>query len=311
MTIELAHVASWRDEPFFCVDLVEEDGNALIRSRYKHRPGQRMDNDGRLGARWSVRAVFSPTLNGRGPYPSDYWPHGWYRFRDALRKRERGWFDHALFGRAYAQAGTWRIAVAQRYRETIMVDANFEESNLSEITYDMVLGSDAVTEDGGAARAAELDDMLVALYPSAVVGVPFSTAWSILMAVWAVTDSLLTYDDVVVSLNVFHMSITATEAQYPLLMDPMNYNEREQVKRLRHDANTLAQRWAGEGKRLTTWENKSMRAAVQIAVSLYKDASREEEILLLNGDIEDPNFVPPGPYRVYSDFHPDSLERPV
>jgi len=309
MTIELAHVVSWRDEPAFCVSLTGEDGNALIRSRYKHRPGQRMDNDGRLGTRWNARFIFSPTLNARGPYPADYWPHGFFRFWDALKKRERGWFDHVFFGRTYAQAATWRIDVSTIYRETISIDVVFEESNLSEASFDLVLGSDAVTEDGAAARASELDAVLAALYPDSVVGVPFSFAWSVLMAAMAITSSVLSYDDVVVALNVFHLSITETVNTYPLLKDPVNYNDRDEVKRLRHDATTIAQRWAGEGKRLSTWENKSERSALQIVVSLYKDTSREEEFLLLNGSIEDPNFVPPGIYRVYSDFHSESRER--
>ena len=306
--VDLAHAASFRDILFPCMSVNEQSANALAKTMYAHREGQQVRNLGRLGARWDVRACFSPDF-GRDPYPTDLWPYGWFRFRDALYERERGYFDHPLFGKAYAQAASWRVNVSERHRDTIFVDISFEEANLDEPTYDLILGSDAMTTEGAENRAATLDTDLKALYPLLNLGDLFTDIWLDLMYALSLTEKVLTYDDVVMAVNLFHKSVTTVVSTYPLIMDPLNFNMQYNITLLRRDANEVARRFAGEGKRLTTWENTVPRTALQIVVMLYRDATRYDEFLKLNGKIENPLWVPPDVYRVYSDFHKDSGAR--
>ncbi len=309
MVLELTHVASFRDEVFPCLSVVESSGNALARTAYTHRDGQHIRNLGRLGSSWSVRAAFSPDFSGRGPYPDDLWPHGFFRFRDALLEKERGWFDHPMFGRAWAQASTWTVDTSNRHFETVFVQVEFQEANLDEPTYDLILGEDAVTEQAAESRAITLDSDLGGLYPDIPDLDPFLDAWAAFMFAMSATERVLNYDDAIVVVNVFHKTITSTILAYPLILDPVNWHMASSISLLRRDANTIASRIAGEGKRITTWDNKATRSALQISIALYNDATREEEFLKLNGKIKDPLFVLPGTYRVYSDLYPGSTER--
>jgi prophage DNA circulation protein len=304
--VELAHAASFRDEPFFCTGLSGAHANALAITTYPHRDGQHIRNLGRLGARWSVTGVWCLTLNGTGQLPDDYYPNGLIRFIAALEEKDRGQFDHVLFGRAWAQASRYNVRVSERHKETVFLDIEFEESNLDEPTYDLVLTDLSVTENGGEDRAAMLDAEVQALYPDLSVGVPFSDLWSAFMFSFAITNRILSYDDAILAVNTFHLGVTTTINTYPLLItSAVNWNPYSQITLLRRDANTIATRRAGEGKRITTWNNQSERSALEIVVELYNDTTREEEFLRLN-NIKDPLFVPPGVYRVYSDFYPRS-----
>jgi prophage DNA circulation protein len=303
---ELAHMASFREEPFFCTGLSGSHTNALAVTTYPHRDGQHVRNLGRLGARWSVTGTWSLTLNGTGQLPEDYYPNGLYRFIEALEEKERGWFDHVLFGRAWAHAARYNVRVSDRHKETVFVDIEFEESNLDEPTYDLVLTDAAVTQSGGETRAIMLDADVAALYPDITVGTPFADLWSAFMFSFAVTSRILSYADAVLAVNTFHLGVTTTIGLYPLIItSALNWNPYSQITLLRRDANIIAARRAGDGKRLTTWENRAMRSALEIAVHLYNDTTREEEFLRLN-NIKDPSFVPPGIYKVYSDFYPRS-----
>ena len=186
----------------------------------------------------------------------------------------------------------------------VFIDIEFEESNLDEPTYDLVLTDVSVTESGGEARAAMLDADVQALYPNITVGSPFADLWSAFMFSFSITSRILSFADAVLAVNTFHLGVTTTINLYPLLItSAVNWNPYSQITLLRRDANTIAARRAGEGKRITTWNNKTERSALEIAVHLYNDTTREEEFLRLN-TIRDPLFVQPGLYRVYSDFHP-------
>lgn len=301
--VELTHVASWRDMPFPCMSVNGRAANALQETTYPHREGAQVDNLGRLGEAWEVEAVFTHSFNGMGPYPSDLWPHGWMRFYDALKnERERGWFDHPYFGRAWAQVASFAYDVDNRHSETLRCHISFRESNLDEPTYDLVLSEHALTEGAAANRAGELDILFRNLYPYANES-PFSDLWAAYILALMTVDSVLTYDDAEVACMVLNKGLTTILGDFPLILDPVNWRISSGVSIMRHDATVIAQRFAGEGRRVVTWENRVERSALEIVVDLYNDATREQEFLDLNGSICDPLTVQPGIYRVYTDIN--------
>lgn len=305
MTLELTHVASWRGEPFPCLSVTGNGSNALAESTYTHRQGAFQKNHGPMGETWNVSAIFAPDFNGRGPYAIDLWPYGYMRFIEALREKERGYFDHPFHGRAWAQAGTWSYTPEVGYREAMRVDFTLKESNIDEPTYDLVLGKDAITQLGAENRALQMDADLQSLYPDVPTGAPFSQAF---LAYLGLLIKALVYDDIVIAVNIHSQTLTAVITSYPLILDPLGWNISTNIILQRRDATTLAQRYGAEAKRIAIWTNRTTRSAIEIAVLLYNDTSRESQFLALNA-ITDPLFVPPGRYRVQSDFHPDSGER--
>jgi hypothetical protein len=302
--IELIHTAHWKDQPFPCMSVDTDDGNALVLTSYPHRDGQHARSHGRLGKRWTTEVVFSPDFNGRGEYPADHWPHGYLRFLESLHEKERAYFDHPLHGRAWAMCSTWREHVDNRSKETAYLTVNWEEANLDEPSYDLVLGDPSVTTDGAMARAELIDVELGRIYYPDIVGEIFAAIWHAYFLATAASGRILSYDDMVCSVNMFHLQVAAAIADYPMILDPLNHNVYAQIMFLRRDATVIAQRYSGEGKRITTWTNRVERTALECAVYLYHDTSRESEFLALNGSIKNPNRVSPGTYRIYSDVYP-------
>jgi prophage DNA circulation protein len=305
MAIDLAHVASFRDIRFPCLSVSGKGENALAKTTYPHRDGTLIKNYGRLGEAWTVTAIFAPDFNGRGPYPADLWPQGWLRFYEALRQKERGYFDHPYFGRAWAQVSDYSYDVDPVFKNTLRVQVSFEESNLDEPTFDLVLGDTSVTEAGATDRAAQLDADLQSLYPDIDTGSPFSEAF---LAYLGLLLDALFYDDLIVAVNIHNQSMVSIIADYPLIEDPLGWNLQAGIILMRRDATILASRKGGEDRRVTTWENKATRSSVEIVIALYNDTARESQFLELN-NIQDPLFVPPGTYRVHADFYAGSSAR--
>lgn len=302
MTTTLLHAPTFKGLPFVCTSVNGVAENALVITTYPHRRGQHVLNLGPLGKRWDVEAVFAPDFNGREGYPEDYYPYGWMRFVKALENPERGYFDHPLFGKTLAMCEGYSPQVLPR--EGFRVSILFVEANLDEPTFTakLTVGDDTVSEQGAEDRAAELDAQLQALTSLDIT--PFSTAWVNFTLALNSIDRVITIVDLNVSLNIFHASITAVESTYPLVLDPINYNVQAEMYKLRRDAVVLAlRRDAGAEKRIVTWENRSVQSTLEIAVRLYGDPSRAEEIERLNS-IVDPLFVPIGTLKVMSDYTP-------
>lgn len=302
MAETLTHVASYADIPFPCMSVNGNAANALAKTTYPYREGQSIRNLGRLGERWEIVAVFNEDFNGRGPYPRDLWPHGWLRLKEALQDKERAQFDHPFFGRAWAQCAGFTYEVDNTNEETLHVRITFEEDNLDEPTYDLVLAEDTVTVEGGEERAAALDaDLLAALpsLPSADRNL-FGSIWATFVLVFLVIDDLLNYDDVVVAVNTLSVDLAEAQDRYAeVILSPVNWRMALGVGLMRRDATILAQQFAGKQRRIIDYQNKVMRSALEIVVEIYSDPARETEFLMLN-DVSDPLFVPPGIYRVYA-----------
>jgi len=300
LTTTLLHAPSFKDLPFFCQSVNGVSENALVITTYPHRRGQHVLNLGPLGKSWDVEAVFAPDINGREGYPEDYYPYGWFRFMKALEDPERGYFDHPLFGRTWAQCQGYSPRVLPR--EGFRVSIKFIEANLDEPTFTarLTMDDNAVSEQAGADRADSLDASLQALTDLDVA--PFSAAWeAYILALYSI-NRVITISDLNVSLNVFHASITAVESTYPTILDPINYDMQAQIYKLRRDAVVLAlRRDVGSEKRIVDWENRAVQSTLEIAVFLYGDPGRASEIEALNS-ITDPLFVPIGTLKVMSDY---------
>jgi hypothetical protein len=206
-----------------------------------------------------------------------------------------------MFGRAKAFCASFQAQPISRARESIRVTMQFEESNLDAPTYDLVLGEDAVTEEGAEERAAEIDLALQGIDPDAYAGdvTPFADAWVAYMTTLYKIDRILTADDVTVALNTFHASCTTAIETYPDIMDPINWGMQQDIIFLRRDATVMAERQFATPRKIKEVKIGGERTALQIVVDLYGDDSREAEFLALNGSIINPMIVPPGTYRAY------------
>lgn len=300
MTTTLLHAPTFKDLPFVCTAVNGVAENALVITTYPHRKGQHVLNLGPLGKSWDVEAVFAPDFNGREGYPEDYYPYGWFRFVKALEDPERGYFDHPLFGKTWAQCAGYSPQILPR--EGFKVSVRFVEANLDEPTFTarLTMDDNSVSEQAGADRATSLDGDLQSLTSLDIS--PFTTAWGDFMLALYSIDRVITIRDLNVSLNLFHTAITNIEINYPDVLDVINYNMQAQMYALRRDAVVLAlRRDASSEKRIVVWENRSVQSTLEIAVYLYGDPGREEEIQGLNR-ITNPLFVPIGPLNVMSDF---------
>jgi len=300
LTTTLLHAPTFKDLPFFCQSVNGVAENALVITTYPHRKGQHVLNLGPLGKSWDIEAVFAPDINGREGYPEDYYPYGWMRFVKALEDPERAYFDHPLFGRTWAQCAGYNTSAMPR--EGFKASIRFVEANLDEPTFTtrLTMDDNAVSEQAGTDRSTDLDASLQSLTGLDVA--PFSAAWGDFMLALYSIDRVITITDLNVSLNMFHASISLVESTYPTVLDPINYNVQAEMYKLRRDAVVLAlRRDASNEKRIVVWQNRAIQSVLEIAVFLYGDPGREDEIIGLNS-IVNPLFVPIGPLKVMGDY---------
>lgn len=300
MTTTLVHPASFRDIVFPCTRISSSSENALVVTTYPHREGQHVVNLGRLGTSWEVEALFSEGYNGKGPYAVDLYPYKYFAFIDALKKKDRGYFDDPYHGRAWAQCANHSITGDGR--EALRVAVTFVEANLDEPTYTtkITVGEGGSTEQGAQSRAENLDALYGAVYPDFVDSVPFTTAWSVFMMLMDTTDRVINLGDCTVALNEFNATITRLVDSYPLIQDPLQWEMQYNISRLRGDAVTVANRTASpQDKRVISYTVGGQTTTLEMAIVLYGDSTRTEEIERLN-NIENPLMVPPGTYRVMS-----------
>jgi len=290
---------TWRGEPFPCIQVDTDIQNSLVITTYPHRKGQHVLNLGGLGDAWEVQAVFSPSFNGRGPYADDLWPFGYLRFLDACRAKERGYFDHPRLGTAWAQCANVRIS--DNAAEFSKITATFVEANLDDPTYTtrLTIGGGGAGEQDGLIRARNLDVLMSSTFSLSIS--VFEGFWVDFSTTLYSTNRVLSMTDVVVALNLFHASITATVETYGIMDSALYWELQYEISMLRIDAVMMAHRFAqSQDKRIVSYELRATMSSLELAVLLYGDPGRATEIERLN-HVYDPLFMPPGTYLVMSE----------
>lgn len=262
-----------------------EDGHDLAEHAAYRRPGVDLEPTGRVARRGRIVAELWNDLGEGDLFPSRY-----TQLIQVLGDNPIGRLTHPVYGPIVVGAKAWPHSFKPGERSGVSVPIEWVEHNAS--ISDVIDFRGAVATDTPTTATQQAGAADAAMTAAAPAGGFTPVTPTVVAQLAAIEGSALSYAQVTASINAMAAVITANLA-LPIFAAASAHPAVAALEALRATVYALRSRYLPEQSRTWQYTVPSTMADWQVALEVYRDASKASLIRLANR-LADPSFIPAG-----------------